>query len=94
MLKELECLEIFTEVKVAEEETVYQKLARIRKKFLTLQKIYLEFTEGENTASNVSQEGLELIKSCVDMLNKMQNEDMINIENEILKNTMINLKNN
>lgn len=88
MLKESECLEIFSGIKTTKEETVYQKLSNVRKKFLDLQKIYLEFVEGDNMASNVSQEGLQLIKECVSMLNQMQTEEMIDIENEVLKFTM------
>ncbi|MGL4998562.1 MAG: hypothetical protein ACRC5T_06285 [Cetobacterium sp.] len=81
MLKELDYMDEF----VNEDEIIYKKIAKIRNKFLNLQKVYFEMIEGKKTNSNVSQELLDLIYNCATTLKQMQKTEVVDLEQELFK---------
>ncbi|MGL5126114.1 MAG: hypothetical protein ACRC6U_09085 [Fusobacteriaceae bacterium] len=71
-----------------EEENVYKKIAKIRNKFLKLQKTYFELIEDVKAETDVAQELLDLIYECTATLKQMSSDEVVELEKEVYTHRM------
>ncbi|MGL5778834.1 hypothetical protein [Cetobacterium sp.] len=85
MIKKLEYLNDFY---FEPQQILLEKMDKVTEEFKEVDKSYFNMLIGKNTASELAQELLDLIHSSINMLKKMDSEELITYDTEIFKHSI------
>lgn len=85
MIKKLEYINDFY---FEPNQSLLEKMDKVIEEFKEVDKSHFEMLTGKGTASELAQELLDLIHSSINMLKKMDQEELITYDTEIFKHSI------
>lgn len=70
------------------DQSLLEKMNKVSEEFKEVDKSHFEMLTGKGTASELAQELLDLIHSSINMLKKMDKEELITYDTEIFKHSI------